>query len=129
MYCWTSSQLRSRAGALVAGPFSPESFGQALAATQAFHCSTVTSYLPLANGAPIVTRCGGPSEISPAWLPIVNEPSGSDTITGQVAQSLLSPAAGTLAADLSGVLGVVATGAGAGAGVGWGVATMAEAAC
>src|SRR5580698_314710 len=125
MYCWTSSQLRSRAGALAAGPFSPESFGQALAVTHAFHCSTVTSYLPIANGAPIVTRCGGLSEISPELLPIVNEPAGSEIITGQAAQSLLSPATGALAADLSGALGVAAAVAGAGAGAGGGVATIA----
>src|ERR1700729_2155457 len=98
MYCWTSSQLRSRAGALAAGPFSPESFGQAFAATHAFHCSTVTSYLPIANGAPIVTRWTGFSEGSSVLEPIENSPAGTVIMIGQVGQSRLSPAPGTCAA-------------------------------
>ena len=67
--------------------------------------------------------------MSPALLPIVNEPAGSGTITGQAAQSLFSPTAELLAAELTGALGAAATGvggvAGAGAGAGAGAALLA----
>src|SRR5215468_12248285 len=59
--------------------------------TKAANWSTVTWSLPTANGLPIVTTCCGPSSLlrsfSPSGDPIVNDPAGTTTISGQSAHS------------------------------------------
>src|SRR5471030_1808163 len=88
--------------------------GHPVASAHAFHCSTVTSYLPIANGWPTLTRCTGRSAGSSELLPISNVPPGSATSAGQVSQSLISPAVETA---------VLMAGLGAGVGGGAEMAT------
>src|SRR6478672_5012556 len=113
----------SRAGVLGARAASVVR-GQAPASTQAFHCSTVTSVLPIANGASMVTRCGGFSLGSLLLLPMVNTPCGTLTSTGQAGQSRMSaPLFGTVA-GLAGAragcsIGDAAAGAGGVSGAGF----------
>src|SRR5262249_13450480 len=52
-------------------------------ATQVSHSANVTSNLPTANGALILTRCGGFS-LSLSFYPIMNSPRGTTTIVGQL---------------------------------------------
>src|SRR3954466_9526649 len=87
-------------------------------ATQASHWSNVTSFLPMANGFAIVTRCGGFSYS--VVEPMSNLPAGTPSISTQPRQSRkTSPALAPLA-DGADVLaeGAVAVTAGAGVGVG-----------
>src|SRR5512133_2397475 len=93
--------------------------GQAPASTQAFHCSTVTSVRPIANGASTVTRCAGFSLGSLVLLPMVNVPGAITASTGQAGQSRISEPAfcscdGPLAArGGSGAAGVAGVAVGA----------------
>jgi hypothetical protein len=85
-------------------------------ATQASHWSNVTSFLPMANGFAIVTRCGGFSYS--VVEPMSNVPAGSTSISTQPWQSRkTSPAFALLAAGADVPAdGAVAVTAGAGAG-------------
>ncbi|MCY1300153.1 hypothetical protein D9M70_497120 [compost metagenome] len=122
-YCCASSQLTSRTGEFFALSAMVGTRWQPPASTQAFHCSTVTSKRPIANGWPMVTWCGGFSAGSLALLPMVKLPAGSVTSTGHAGQSRISPGrvggGATLTAPPAAAppLGAAAEG-GAGAGAG-----------
>src|SRR4051794_16301035 len=106
----------------------PRSFGrwllQAPSSVHLLHSANVTSYRPIAKGLSIVTRCTGRSYS--AFDPIMNEPAGTTTISGQSAQSRkVCPALNRVGAVAAGAGGVTAAGAGGRAGCGAGEAIAA----
>src|SRR3954464_15153546 len=107
----------------------PRSFGrwllQAPSSVHLLHSANVTSYRPIAKGLSIVTRCTGRSYS--AFDPIMNEPAGTTTISGQSAQArkvcpALNRVGAAVAADAG---GVIAAGPGGRAGCGAGAAIAA----
>src|SRR5262245_19057415 len=69
---------------------SPGLCAQPPSAAQASHCANVSSYLPMAKLRIVTLRCGPsllPRPISLSGEPIVKEPAGTTTMSGQAAQS------------------------------------------